>query len=38
MNTHTALTVPTWFVGVDGIRFAYRGWGKAGGIPLVFLD
>jgi pimeloyl-ACP methyl ester carboxylesterase len=23
---------------VDGIRFAYRRWGKTGGVPLVFLN
>jgi pimeloyl-ACP methyl ester carboxylesterase len=38
MSTATALTVPTRFVEVAGIRFAYRRWGKTGGIPLVFLN
>jgi pimeloyl-ACP methyl ester carboxylesterase len=38
MSAHTALTVPTGFVEADGIRFAYRRWGKKGGIPLVFLN
>jgi pimeloyl-ACP methyl ester carboxylesterase len=38
MSTHTALTVPTLFVEADGIRFAYRRWGKPGGLPLVFLN
>ncbi len=38
MSTHTALTVPTRFVEADGIRFAYRRWGKPGGVPLVFLN
>jgi pimeloyl-ACP methyl ester carboxylesterase len=38
MNTPTALTVPTRFVEADGIRFAYRRWGKPGGLPLVFLN
>jgi pimeloyl-ACP methyl ester carboxylesterase len=38
MNTHTALTVPTQFVEADGIRFAYRRWGKPGGAPLVFMQ
>src|ERR1700730_13541571 len=38
MSTHTALTVPTRFVEPDGIRFAYRRWGKPGGLPLVFLN
>jgi len=38
MNADTALTVPTRFVEADGIRFAYRRWGKPGGIPLVFMN
>jgi pimeloyl-ACP methyl ester carboxylesterase len=36
MTAHTATTVPTQFVEADGIRFAYRRWGKRGGLPLVF--
>jgi pimeloyl-ACP methyl ester carboxylesterase len=38
MSTHTALTVPTRFVEADKIRFAYRRWGKPGGLPLVFMQ
>ena len=38
MSTYSALTVPTRFVEADGIRFAYRRWGKSGGPPLVFLN
>jgi pimeloyl-ACP methyl ester carboxylesterase len=38
MSTDTALTVPTRFVEAGGIRFAYRRWGKPGGLPLVFLQ
>jgi pimeloyl-ACP methyl ester carboxylesterase len=38
MSTVTAPTVPTRFVEADGVRFAYRRWGKAGGRPLVFLN
>ena len=38
MSADTARTVPTRFVEADGIRFAYRRWGKAGGLPLVFLQ
>ena len=38
MSTYTALTVPTRFVEVDNIRFAYRRWGKPGGFPLVFMN
>ena len=32
----TAITVPTRFVETNGIRFAYRRWGKKGNLPLVF--
>jgi len=35
MSTYTARIVPTQFVEANGIRFAYRRWGKSG-IPLVF--
>src|SRR5262245_54279737 len=38
MSTDTALTAPTRFVEADGIRFAYRRWGKPGGLPLVFMQ
>ncbi|WP_245321979.1 alpha/beta hydrolase [Bradyrhizobium sp. LTSPM299] len=33
---HTHQTAPTQFVEANGIRFAYRRFGKAGGVPLVF--
>src|ERR1700739_5181126 len=36
MSTHTATTVPTRSVEANGIRFAYRRWGKQSGLPLVF--
>ena len=36
MSTHTHLTAPTQYVEANGIRFAYRRFGKAGGVPLVF--
>lgn len=36
MSTYTAVTVPTKFVESNGIRFAYRRFGKQGGLPLVF--
>ncbi len=35
MTGYTAITVPTQFVEANGIRFAYRRWGKKGGLPLV---
>ena len=34
--THTHDTVPTQFVEANGIRFAYRRFGKTGGVPIVF--
>jgi pimeloyl-ACP methyl ester carboxylesterase len=36
MTLHTHHTAPTQFVDVAGIRFAYRRFGKSGGVPLVF--
>src|ERR1700745_780483 len=36
MNQHSHQTAPTQFVDAKGIRFAYRRFGKAGGMPLVF--
>ena len=36
MTQHTHQTAPTQFVEADGIRFAYRRFGKIGGVPLVF--
>src|SRR5436309_15482722 len=34
IDTHQ--TAPTQFVEANGIRFAYRRFGKTGGVPLVF--
>lgn len=34
--THTHQTAPTQFVDANGIRFAYRRFGKASGMPIVF--
>jgi pimeloyl-ACP methyl ester carboxylesterase len=36
MSNHTHMTAPTQFVEANGIRFAYRRFGKTGGTPLVF--
>jgi pimeloyl-ACP methyl ester carboxylesterase len=36
MTQHSHQTVPTQFVKAAGVRFAYRRFGKAGGVPLVF--
>jgi pimeloyl-ACP methyl ester carboxylesterase len=36
MTIHTHQTAPTQFVEANGIRFAYRRFGKQGGVPLVF--
>jgi pimeloyl-ACP methyl ester carboxylesterase len=33
---HTHQTAPTQFVEANGTRFAYRRFGKAGALPLVF--
>jgi pimeloyl-ACP methyl ester carboxylesterase len=34
--THTHQTAPTQFAEANGIRFAYRRFGKPNGVPLVF--
>src|SRR6266446_5753121 len=36
MTEYTHQTAPTQFVEANGIRFAYRRFGKAGGVPIVF--
>jgi len=36
MTQYTHQTAPTQFVDAGGIRFAYRRFGKSGGVPLVF--
>src|SRR5438270_11706722 len=36
MTQHSHQTAPTQFVEANGIRFAYRRFGKAGGVPIVF--
>ncbi len=36
MTDHTHQTAPTQFIEANGIRFAYRRFGKRGGVPLVF--
>ena len=36
MSTYGAITAPTKFVEANRIRFAYRRFGKQGGIPIVF--
>jgi pimeloyl-ACP methyl ester carboxylesterase len=36
MTTHTHQTAPTQFIEAKGIRYAYRRFGKKGGVPLVF--
>jgi pimeloyl-ACP methyl ester carboxylesterase len=36
MTQHNHQTAPTQFVDAAGIRFAYRRFGKSGGVPLVF--
>src|SRR5258705_12676595 len=36
MSQHTHQTAPTQFLEANGIRFAYRRFGKANGVPIVF--
>src|SRR3989454_9793021 len=36
MTQHSHQTAPTQFVEANGIRFAYRRFGKTGGVPIVF--
>jgi pimeloyl-ACP methyl ester carboxylesterase len=36
MTTYTHQTAPTQYLEARGIRFAYRRFGKAGSVPLVF--
>jgi pimeloyl-ACP methyl ester carboxylesterase len=36
MATYTHHTAPTQFIEANGIRFAYRRFGKPGAVPLVF--
>jgi pimeloyl-ACP methyl ester carboxylesterase len=36
MKQYSHQTAPTQFVEAAGVRFAYRRFGKAGGVPLVF--
>jgi pimeloyl-ACP methyl ester carboxylesterase len=36
-SKYTHETVPTQFVDADGVRYAYRRFGRAGTIPLLFL-
>jgi pimeloyl-ACP methyl ester carboxylesterase len=36
MNQHSHQSAPTQFVEAKGVRFAYRRFGKAGGVPIVF--
>src|ERR1700736_1209365 len=36
LNDYSHQTAPTQFVEANGIRFAYRRFGKAGGVPIVF--
>jgi pimeloyl-ACP methyl ester carboxylesterase len=36
-SKYTHETVPTQFVEADGVRYAYRRFGRAGTVPLLFL-
>jgi hypothetical protein len=37
MTQHSHQTAPTQFVEANGIRFAYRRFGNAAGVPLVYI-
>ncbi len=37
-SEHTQITAPMRFLEADGISFAYRRFGKPGGIPVVFVQ
>jgi pimeloyl-ACP methyl ester carboxylesterase len=37
MSNYTHETVPTQFVEAEGVRYAYRRFGRAGTVPLLFL-
>ena len=36
--SETHVTTPTRFVEADGIKYAYRRWGKPGTAPLLFIQ
>jgi pimeloyl-ACP methyl ester carboxylesterase len=38
MSSYSHETAPTQFVEAEGVRFAYRRFGKSGGRPLLFLQ
>ncbi len=38
MSNYTHETVPTQFIEANGIRYAYRRFGKVGKVPLLFLE
>ena len=35
---YTYATVPTQFIEANGIKFAYRSYGKTGGTPIIYLN
>ena len=37
-SNYTYATVLTQFVEANGIKFAYRSYGKSGGIPIIYLN
>lgn len=38
MENYTYATVPTQFVDANGITFAYRSYGKEGGLPIIYFQ
>ena len=37
-SDYTYATVPTQFVEANGVNFAYRSYGKSGGIPIIYFN
>ena len=37
-SNYTYATAPTQFVEANGVKFAYRSYGKQGGIPVIYLN
>lgn len=37
-SNYTYATVPTQFIEANGIKFAYRSYGKSGGLPIIYFN
>lgn len=38
LSTYTHETAPTEFIEAEGVRYAYRRFGKQSGVPILFLS